>query len=310
MATAMDPGRVAGDLLARPDAAVLHPHPRGGLGDVEPPRLAGAAHQRRAVQRESAAAVLVDPRRLAGDRRQRHLAARTRGDLRRHPTGAGVGAGAAPVPEPPVGGQGRAVDPAGAGLCVPVRPADHVRGAAGRLGAGGAALPDAQAATRRATLGAVWLVRGRGSADQGPGDVSACGLSVRARPAMERLGARQPGALVQPWRARTAAGWRHAAGLGVACRFRRRRGVSPAPVLHPDCRPRGECVRSRPSVLVVCADDPGAAVPLQRLAARLGGAGHAAPTARQRPAFRAVLAGAGDRGVLLHQRQAAVLPAA
>ena len=217
----------------------LHPHARGGVGDVDPPRLAGAAHQRRALQRKGAAAVLDDPRRLAGIRRQRHLAARARGDLRRHAAGAGLAVGAAAVSESLLGGQGCAVDSAGAGLRVSVRPADHVRGAAGGLGAGGAALPDAQAAAGRTALAAVRPVRGRGPAHQGPGDVAARGVPVRARPAVERLGPRQPRALVRPRRARPAARRRDAAGLGDARRFRRRRCLSPAPVLHPDGRPRG-----------------------------------------------------------------------
>src|SRR5690348_13801101 len=108
VAAAVDRGGTAGDLFARADAAVFHPHPGGGMGDVDAGPLAGAAYQRPALQREGAAVVLADPGRLVRVRRQRRLAARARGADRRRSTGARLAAGAAAVSKPAVDGQGGA----------------------------------------------------------------------------------------------------------------------------------------------------------------------------------------------------------
>src|SRR6185312_6023899 len=94
------------DLLAWADAAVFDPHAGRGLGHVGARPLAGAAHQRRPLQREGAAAVLADPCGLGHVWRQRRLAARPRGAVWRRRTGAADGVGAAPVSHTRLGGAG------------------------------------------------------------------------------------------------------------------------------------------------------------------------------------------------------------
>src|SRR5690606_29592837 len=64
-------GRPAVDLPAWADAAVFHPQPGGGLGNVGSRQLAGAAVQRRAVFAQDPVAAVADPCRLAGRRRRR-----------------------------------------------------------------------------------------------------------------------------------------------------------------------------------------------------------------------------------------------
>src|SRR6185312_8595483 len=145
---------------------------------------------------------------------------------------------------------------------------------------------------------------------------AACRVPVAAGPAVERLGTHASRALVRLRRAGHAAGLRHAAGLGAARGFCRRRGLHASAVLQPD-RGTGDPRRAdrraaaepcAPSA-VVRADAAAAAVPVHRLAARLGGAGRAAPAAGTGPALRTVLGAADLPGVLAGARQAAVLPA-
>ena len=196
------------------------------------------------------------------------------------------------------------MDAAGAGLRVPVRPADHVRRAAGGVDAGGAAVPDAEDPPGRAALAAVRHLHRAGPADQGSGDAAARGVSVAAGPVVERLGAPAPAALVRARRAFVAAGCGDAAGVGAAGRVRRWRGVSATAAFHADGRPRRRCAvqgqgsaEPRPAGVVVPAVAAGPAVSVQRLAACAGGGSGdlaaAAVGARHQARAVAFVAGAG-----------------